>query len=263
MLLWKSWRDLRIAFFIGLGWLALLAILVIQYALRTPADSSTIWATPDKTFGLVVGFVALQTAFLTVIAFAIGTLGIGREIAGGSGSFLLTCPISRGYYVWTEWFSGLAALGALLGFSIVGLWLAIHFHAIRLSSFERSGNTTTWHTWIMASLPFGVTLIHVLCAFLFLALIFGITHLGTVAFRHATAGLLFSIGFFVAWLVVMEILRHNYPGLAPPDLLLRPYTGGFDHLRLIPGFTSSIAIRLAILPLFPFAAQLFLRRTEV
>ncbi len=265
MLLWKCWRDLRIAFFIGLGWLALLTAGIIEHALHSRDSLTYNVASPGHAVQIVAFFIAIQTFIFTLLAFGMGTTGIGRDIGGGSGSFLLTRPVSRGFYVWTEWFSGLIALAVLLLLSALGLWLSIRCHAIRIASFTRTGETTTFQGWTLGSLPFGVTAIDILCAFLFVALVFAVTHLGTVAYRHSTAGLIFGLSFFVAWLVVGAILRHEYPGLGAriPDLLLRPFGSHPDDLRPIPHLTASILERLAVLPLFPLLAHFFLRRTEV
>lgn len=265
MLLWKSWRDLRIAFFCGLGWLALLVAGVVYHALTSPSGSSGILASPDQGFQLISVFAGIQAFVFTLVAFGMGTRGVGHDIGGGSGSFLLTRPVARDSYVWTEWFSGILALAVLVSLAAAWLWFSIHFHAIRVSSYTGSGNVTTSQTWSLPSLPIGIAAVEFLCVLLFVALVFGVTQLGTVAFRHSTAGLLFSLGFFIGWLVVMEILRHNYPSMGPhiPNLLLRPFGPIDGDMRLIPHVTASILERLAILPLFPLAAQFLLRRTEV
>lgn len=263
MLLRKSWRDIRIAFFVGLGWLALQATGGLWILLRSTAAFPGIIASPDEALSMVGLFIGAQTFVFTLIAFAIGTLGVGRDIGAGSGSFVLTRPVPRGYFVWTEWFSGLIALIVLLLLAVLDLWIIIRCHAFRVFYFTNSGGSSTPHAWTLASLPVRIAAIDALCAFLFVALVFGITHLGTAAFRHSTAGLLFSLSFFAAWLVVTTFLRFKFPWMAPhtPDLLLRPF--GPVHMRLIPHATSSILERLAILPLFPLLAHLFLRRTEV
>lgn len=269
MLLWKSWRDLRIAFLVGLGWLALLAVGVTQYSLRSPSGPPTAVANAGQTVAVLMVFVLMQTVVFTLIAWAMGTFGIGRDIGAGSGSFVLSRPVPRGYFVWTEWASGLIALGVLLLLSALGLWLAVRFHAIQIttstSTSTGTGVTATLQTSSLASLPVGPAALQVLCAFLFLALVFGVTHLGTVAFRHSTAGLLFSLSFFVGWLIITTILGHEYPRIAPhiPDLLLRPFGGDPEQMQLVPHLTASLLIRIAILPLFPLLAHFLLRRTEV
>jgi len=265
MLLWKSWRDLRIAFFVGLGWLALIAAGVIDHALRSPAGSPGMWASPEQAFRVASVFITMQTFVFTLLALAFGSFGVGRDIGAGSGTFALTRPIPRGFYVWTEWLAGLLALCALDLLSFLGLWLAVHAHALRITFVTSSDHVQTIHNWTVAAIPLGPTILDICCALLFLALIFGITHLGTVAFRHSTAGLLCVLGFLVAWFVGTAILRHEYLWLGPyiPDLLLRPYGSIDADMRLIPHVTASILERLAILPLFPLAAQFLLRRTEV
>ncbi len=265
MLLWKCWRDLRIAFYVGLGWLALQAAGAVWFFFRSADRLPIAIATPDQVVQSVWLFVCVQAVFFTLIAFGMGTFGVGRDIGAGSGSFVLTRPVPRGRFVWTEWFSGLIALLALLVLSVLNLWVLIRCHAFRVVYVTTSNGLATPHSWTMALLPLRIAAIDALCAFLFVALVYGITHLGTVAFRHSTAGLLFSLGFFVAWLIVTRTLGHEFPWIAPhiPHLLLHPYGSDFANMRPIPHLASSILERLAILPLFPLLAQLFLRRTEV
>jgi hypothetical protein len=264
MLLWKSWRDLRIAFFVGLGWLAL-EIIGALMVLFWGGNLSLVYADPDQSVPMIGVFIGVQTFIFTLLAFGMGTFGVGRDIGAGSGSFLLTRPIRRGFFVWTEWLAGLIALTVLLMLAVLDLWVVIRCHAFRLVSVTTSGGTTTSHAFTLTFLPVRVAFLYVLCAFLFLALVFAITHLGTVAFRHSTAGLLFSLGFFVGWLIVTTIFRFKYPGIAAhiPDLFLRPFGSNPEKMHLVPGFASSILVRLAILPLFPLAAHFCLRRTEV
>jgi hypothetical protein len=264
MLLWKSWRDLRIAFFVGLGWLALLAVIALRHAPIITTTRQPVAHGPRLVDIMVAGILLTLTVSYAFAALAMGTFGVGRNIGEGSGSFVLTRPVPRRHFVWIEWASGLAALGALLLVSVLVLWAAIHWHAFRID-FSFNNPPHVYQRWIPSSMPFAPAGISAICDFLFLALVFGITHLGSVAFRHSTAGLLFGGGFLVAWLVVTTILSHEYPWMAPhiPSLILRPSGAEFGTTRLTPSLTASILERLAILPLFPLLAQLFLRRTEV
>jgi len=267
MLLWKSWRDLRITFFVGLGWLALQLLAAIWVLLRGAHTLSTTIATPDQAVDSVGLFIVVQTVVFALISSALGTHGVGRDIGAGSGSFVLTRPVRRAFYVWSEWGAGLIAIAALLFLSVLDLWIMIRSHAFRIVfGTSTNGAPPTPHAWTLASLPVRVAAMDALCAFLLLALVFALAHLGTVAFHHSTAGLLFCLGFFIGWLIVTGLIRHNVPWLAPhiPDLLLHPFGSiGIGPVRPVPHVFSSILERLAILPLFPLAAQLLLGRTEV
>jgi hypothetical protein len=265
MLLWKSWRDLRIALFVALGWFALQLGSALLVLVKGAGKLQVMLAGADQSIQFVGLFIGVQTVVITLIAFAIGTVGIGRDIGVGSGSFLLTRPVPRGRFVWTEWFSGFVALAAMLSLAAVTLWIIVRCGAFRILYVNTVNGVTTPHALTLGSLPVRAAAVDALCALLFVALVFGLTYLGTVAFHHSTAGLLFSLSFFVAWLVVTGILRFKFPGMAShiPDLLLRPFGSNLEHMQLIPHLTASILARLAILPLFPLLAHFFLRRTEV
>jgi hypothetical protein len=264
MLLWKSWRDLRIFVFVGLGWLALLSVVVVSHgpvvegALQTSQAGSR-----DLIAGIVGAFIQLQTFAFAFLVWGMGTRGIGGEIGRGAGSFELTRPVRRASFVWAEWLAGITAVMLLMTVDDLLYWTAVRLHVLKIVFFQPS--TANRWTLVVTRLPFGTAAIATLCAFLFLALIFSLTYFGTVALRNSTRGLLFSLGIVIAYLWIgWEIYLHT-PSWAPhyPDLLLQPFYQFPENMRLIPHVTSSILERLAILPLFPLLAQLFLRRTEV
>jgi hypothetical protein len=119
--------------------------------------------------------------------------------------------------------------------------------------------------WIDAAVPFGTASMATLSAFVFLALIFSLTHSGTIIFRHSTRGLLFCVGVLIGYLFLgWEIYLHQ-PSWSPhvPDVLFQPFIDFPRNMHLVPGAISSVLARVAILPLFPFIAQLFLGRAEV
>ncbi len=104
-----------------------------------------------------------------------------------------------------------------------------------------------------------------LCVFLFLALIFSVTHCGTVSLRNSTRGLIFCLGFLIVYGILFHEIAQYGPAWLPrlPDLFLDPSAEHGTPFVYRPHLTSSILERLAVLPLFPLIAQLFLRRAEV
>lgn len=262
MLLWKSWRDLRPFVFAALIWFALLVSAALYHAPRRHAHPASIQASFSIVVGAIGAFVYLQTAFLAFVALGMGTRGVGRDTGENGGSFALTRPVRRAAYLWTEWSSGLAALGALLFFAAFVLFALPVRLGIAPIIFSRSG---VGGELAATYIPWGTAALITLCGFLFLALIFCITHFGTVVLRHSTRGLLFCLGSLAAWFIGTAVLAHYYPAVAPhiPSLMLKPFLDFPGDLRLIPHLTASILERLAILPLFPLIAQLFLHRAEV
>jgi hypothetical protein len=293
-MLWKCWRDLRVMFFVGLGWLALLAIITLLHSavisasshvtepdasvihggsssLQSSRNTATLRTEPRSAplpgpafTSMVVGILlVMQAIAYGFLACAMGSRGVGHDIAEGCGSFLLTRPIPRGHFIWSEWSSGLSALGMLLLISVLTLWIAVQLHMIRFVFVDLGSHGR--RVWSMHSVPFAPTAIAALSAFLFLGLVFGVTYLGTATFHKSTSGLLLCAGCVLGWVTVAAILRHQYPWLAPsiPLLLLRPFSIVGGSIEYVPHLTLSLLGRAAFLPLFPLAAQLGLRKAEV
>lgn len=268
MILWKCWRDLRLFLWIGLAWLSIVAAAVVYVHLRgftvvhTQANVTVNGhagpVVPEFISGL--GFIQMVFVFL---AWSMGTAGIGRDLGHGAGSWMLTRPMPRGRFVWTEWASGLTVLAFLVALAEFLFWLGMRLHVFHFVI--DSPNSTASPILLAPGFPFALATVASLCVFLFLALIFSITHGGTVSLRNSTRGLLFCLGILVAYAIVGAVIRHHGPAWMPrlPHLFLDPSVDGGSPLLYRPNLTASILERFAVLPFFPLIAQLFLRRAEV
>lgn len=263
-MLWKSWRDLRLFVWIGLAWLVVVAAAVVYAHLMggTEVHVATTSHASRVMPGFVAGLVFVQMAFV-LLAWSMGTIGIGRDIGHGAGTWMLTRPTPRGRFVWTEWASGLALLALLVLLAECFWWLAMRLHIFHYVIM--SPNSTGVPLRIEPSFPLGLATAATACVFLFLALIFSITHCGTVSLRSSTRGLLFCLGFLIAYAILFHEIAQYGPAWLPrlPDLFLDPSAEGATPLAYRPHLAASILERLAVLPLFPLIAQLFLRRAEV
>lgn len=263
-MLWKSWRDLRLFVWIGLGWLGVVGAAIVYAHLRGGAEAHI--ATTDHAARVMPQFVAglmlIQMPFV-LLAWSMGTVGIGRDLGHGAGSWLLTRPTPRGWFVWTEWISSLATLAALLACAEFLWWLGMRLHIFYFVI--DTPNSGPNPLMFEPRFPLGLATVASLCVFLFLALIFSITHCGTVSLRHSTRGLISCLGFLIAWAVLAGVIRHYGPAWMPrlPDLTLDPSIEHGSPLAFRPDLTSSILERLAVLPIFPLIAHFFLRRAEV
>jgi hypothetical protein len=263
-MLWKCWRDLRLFVWIGLAWLGVVAATIVYAHLRGSAETHI--TTASHAGRVMPEFVAalamIQMAFV-LLAWSMGTVGIGRDIGHDAGSWMLTRPTPRGRFVWTEWASGLTALALLLALAEFVWWLCMRLHIFRFVI--ESPNSTATPLFIEPVFPLELATVTSLCVFLLLALIFSVTHCGTVSLRHSTRGLIFCLGFLIAYAILFHEIAHYGPTWMPrlPDLLLDPSAGGGPPVAYRPHLASSILERLAVLPLFPLIAQFFLRRAEV
>jgi hypothetical protein len=266
MMLWKSWRDLRLFVWIGLAWLVVVATAIVYAHLRGFGEahismSSTSSEETRVIAPLVSGLAFVQMAFV-LLAWSMGTMGIGRDLGHGAGSWILTRPTPRARFIWTEWAAGLTVLASLLTLAEFLWWLGMHLHIFHFV--VESPNSTAMPLFLEPVFPFGLASAASLCVFLLLALIFSVTHCGTVSLRSSTRGLLFCLGFLIAYAILFhEIAQHGPVWMRLPDLFLDPSAGGGPSLAYRPHLTSSILERLAVLPLFPLIAQFFLRYAEV
>ncbi|MGA7524829.1 MAG: hypothetical protein WBW84_20430 [Acidobacteriaceae bacterium] len=260
-MLWKSWRDLRLFVWIGLSWLGVVVAAVVYAHLRGfgEAHIATTGHASRVAPEFVAGLASVQMAFV-LLAWSMGTVGIGRDLGHGAGSWMLTRPTPRGRFVWTEWASGLTVLALLLALAEFLWWLALRLHI-----FYFVVETPNPPYLFEPRFPFGLATIASLCVFAFLALIFSITHCGTVSLRNSTRGLLFCLGFLIAWAIVAAVIRYHGPAWMPrlPNLFLTPTGEGGFPLAYRPHLASSILERFAVLPIFPLLAHVFLRRAEV
>ncbi len=263
MILWKCWRDLRVFVFVGLGWLALLLAGALAHPHMIETSPQFAPNGMDVLAAIMGVFVNVQTFTFAFLAWGMGTRGIGRDIGNGIGYWMLTRPARRPSFVWIEWLSGLAAIALLLALTGLFYWGTLRFHFLRIGYMRLDSHNHP--VWVESAVSSGATAISVLCAFLLVALIFSVTHCGTTLFRHSTRGLLFCIGFLVAWLLLGWEIYLHLESWAPyyPDLLFQPFIDFPRNVHLVPHAATSILERLAVLPLFPLIAQLFLCRAEV
>ncbi|MGC2298753.1 MAG: hypothetical protein WA476_08130 [Acidobacteriaceae bacterium] len=264
MMLWKSWRDLRVFVFVGFAWLALLSAGVLSHP-HLVQTSPQSYDSTDVIAALMRVFLDLQTFAFAFLAWGMGTRGIGRDIGNGSGSFVLTRPARHAAFVWTEWGAGLAAIALLLAVADLLYWGAVRLQLIRILDLRLGPDPGYRRIWVDVALPFHISAIATLCAFLFVALIFSLTHLGTIVLRHSTRGLLFCIGCLIGYLILGWEIYLHHPSWSPyyPDLLFQPFYDFPQNMNLVPDAAASIFERLALLPLFPLIAQLTLLRAEV
>jgi hypothetical protein len=244
MYLWKLWRESRTALSAVVLALIALFVLLISIQIRWHMQDNPPQRVMLAALAFVPFFQAIPFGFL---GWALGSLGIGRDLGEGSGSYLLSRPKPRRYFVWCDWLFGIAILLTLSVALNAGLWLAAG---------ESVADKLNWHRG-------SVSFIHLVCfawasTLLFSALIFSLTYFSTVLIKHSR-GILLSAGLLIGYTIAGMVIRHYWPNVEFPDLLLRTWksSGGFaDHLA------ESITIRALLLLLFPAAAQLLLQRTE-
>jgi hypothetical protein len=263
MIAWKCWRENRQFVIAGLVWLLVFWVVLLSHGQTVESGPRFVQSGPDLLSRVMQEFLNLQIIVFALLAWGMGTRGVGRDVGNGAGSFVLTRPVRRGSLVWTEWSIGVALLVGLLICGGFCYWAAVHFHVLRIT-YMRLGPAYQ-RVWEDAAVSPGTVAVASLAAFVFLALIFSLTHCGTIMFRHSTRGLIFCLATLLGYLFLgWEIYLHHI-SWSPyfPDLLFQPFIDFPRNVHLVPHAVNSFVERAAILPLFPLIAQLFLRRAEV
>jgi hypothetical protein len=177
-----------------------------------------------------------------------------------SGSFLFTRPVKRAYFIWRDWSFGLLQLCILIVLTNLVSSFQVHRMLIVAGNPWNEGIPFSDGTVHPVFMIFCVT---TLIVFLLAALIFSLSYFCTVVIKNAR-GMILSAGVLVGYLFIALRIKDFWPTAELPSLVIQQFTfsrgmiAGFaDHLWL------SIAIRAAIVLLFPIAAQFILNRADI
>jgi hypothetical protein len=81
--------------------------------------------------------------------------------------------------------------------------------------------------------------------------------------KHAK-GLIYAAGVLVGYVFLEQVVPHYWPGIHLPKLVLQEFVGDRLEVRGISDHLGlSVAIRAAIILLFPFATQFVLQKTDI
>jgi len=250
MYLWKCWRDVRGFFFVGIAYLVILLVLAIRHHSVDANNISLLW--------VLWGFTIVHAALLCVLAWGMGSLGVGGEIGKGVGAYLLTRPRQRKLFLWQEWLISMALLSTLLILAV-----CIFLAEIRLHYFGFGYQTTAMPASDVFHLKY--IMLAGICGLLLVALVYSMTYFFTMITRSSSRGLIFAIGTITAYLFMKMEINEYAPHLSShiPDLVLVPFIGHASATTLHEGLFVSILLRLTVILLFPLAAQFVLERAEV
>ena len=253
MYLWKCWRDTRVVLAASLLCIAALFVFILRHNLVLDRG-------PFEFLPNIFPVLLIVQAFpLSFVAWLLGFFGVGRDLGERSGSYLFTRPRSRAYFVWCDWSVGMAVLLPIVAF------LALLFGALLRRIIVALGDPLHGSVMIAGS-PVTLTFIvwlNFVAAFLLAGLVFSLTYFSTVLVKHAK-GLIYGAGVLVGYIFLEQVVPHYWPGIHLPTLVLQAFiqshrnvTGISNHLGV------SVAIRAAIILLFPFATQFVLQKTDI
>lgn len=252
MYLWKYWRESRILFGVSLLVIAGLLVAVLRERFGMNGIPSEPSMSQLATFWVV--FLNLQSFPLCFVAWMFGSFGVGRDLGEHSGSFIFSRPRKRAQFVWQDW--GFGLLQVLVIDICLNLVIWLQFHRVL------SRGSIAWNhqgIGIPISLFWGRTCI---AAILLTALVFSLTYFSTIVLKNAR-GVFLSAGALIGYLVLGMVIRHYWPGVELPGLLLRMVSFTNHTAVVVDHLGVSIAIRAGIVLLFPIAAQFVLERADI
>ena len=204
----------------------------------------------------------LQVPVSAFLAWVMGSFGVGRDLGEGSGSYLLTRPRRRRWFLWHDWGFGFVQLVWAI---VVNLLIGYLVHRL----LGAGGNPFAGSVMLrdMAS-PMPVAEIiglNCLIVVLFAGLIFGVTYFSTIAVKHAR-GVMLGAGIILGYLVLGALVHHYWPAIEFPKLVMRAFQTSpvsNEPVSLSDQLGLSLAMRAAVMLLFPVAAQVLLERSDI
>ena len=111
MYLWKYWRESRIVFGMSMLGIAVLAFLVFRGVWHFEHDSGHFGRPdPGAMAKAVVVSLYMQVPVFAFLAWVMGSFGVGKNLGEDSGSYLLTRPRPRRWFLWRDWGFGFLQL---------------------------------------------------------------------------------------------------------------------------------------------------------
>ncbi len=253
MYLWKCWRDTRVVLAASL--LCIAALFVLGLRQNLVLDRGPFEFVPN-----IFPFLLSVQAFpLSFVAWLLGFFGVGRDLGERSGSYLFTRPRSRAYFVWCDWGVGMAVLLPIVAF------LALLFGALLHRIILALGDPLHGSVMIAGS-PVTLTFIvwlNFVAAFLLAGLVFSLTYFSTVVMKHAK-GIIYGAGVLVGYIFLEQVVPHYWPGIHLPTLVLQEFSQSHHNVTGISNHLGvSVAVRAAIILLFPFATQFVLQKMDI
>lgn len=258
MYLLKQWRESRIISILAILGLALLLAMAVKgwFAIDTVNfDNRNYHGDFGPAFVPLFYVEAVLVAFWGWLAAGIGT---GKNLGEGSGSFLLTRPRRRAWFLWNDWGYAMAQIAAIIVLAnlMIGLLLAHILHLMRLPTavpLTETGDPVSLAV-ILVVISIGVLL--------FAGLIYGLTYFSTIILQR-TSGVMLGAGIIVAYLILGGLIHHYYSTVHLPNLIVGLFQVESHHLTFASHLAAKMIVRAAVVMAFPIAAQLILDRSEI
>jgi len=264
MYLWKYWRESRIAFVVSMLCVALFAWLVFKGVWHIGHDpGSSEGPGPAGIAKMLMVSLYLQVPVFAFLAWVMGSFGVGRDLGEGSGSYLLTRPRQRWWFLWHDWGFGFVQL--VWAIVLINLLIGYLVHRLLGAGGNPFGGSVMLRDMASPVLLAEIMGLNCLIIMLFAGLIFGITYFSTIAVKHAR-GVMLGAGIILGYLILGALIHHYWPAIELPNLIMRAFQTSpvsNEPVSLSDQLGLSLAIRAAVMLLFPVAAQVVLERSDI
>lgn len=261
MYLSKLWREGRVLSILAAVALILLFAGTVKLNLFLGATDMR-HPDPQQIYGGMVGFVIAilytESVLVSFWGWLSAGIGVGKNLGEDSGSYLLTRPHSRAWFLWSDWGYTMAQIAVITAVTnLIFLFSMDHVFALMhvpAAIPVDSGSATLSIAFLMLLVSIGV----LLCA----GLIYGLSYFSTILIRR-TSGVMLGAGILLAYFISGAVLHHYQPAVHFPNLVMNVFAFAHHHPHLSGGLTVQIAARAAVVLAFPFAAQLLLNYAEI
>ncbi|HTV07093.1 MAG TPA: hypothetical protein VME86_17115 [Acidobacteriaceae bacterium] len=262
MYLSKLWREGRI--FTILAAVALLLFFAGVARINSFVNMAHLQnPTPDQVYGAVVGLAMgllySESILISFWGWLSAGIGVGKNFGEDSGSYLLTRPRTRAWFLWNDWGYTMAQIAIIVTATNLIFLLAIH-HIFALMHMPAAvpvdaGSATISVTFLILLVSIAV----LLCA----GIIYGLSYFSTILIRR-TSGVMLGAGILLGYFILGGVLHHYAPSVHLPGLVMNIFAHG-HHTgpQLSGGLAANILARAAVVLALPFATQLILDRAEI
>lgn len=262
MYLSKLWREGRILTILAA--IALLLLLLGVFRLDVFLSTAQMQhPDPQQIYGGIMGFAAgllySESILVSFWGWLSAGIGVGKNLGEDSGSFLLTRPRRRAWFLWSDWGYTMAQIAIIVAVTNLIFLFSIDrvlvlFHVPAAIPIDASGGTVSVAA-LMLFVSIGVLLVA--------GLIYGISYFSTILIQRTT-GVMLGAGILLAYFILRAVLHHYFPSVHLPGFVMNVFDFSRQESPQLSGnFAAGIIARTLVMLAFPFAAQLILDRAEI
>lgn len=262
MYLSKQWRESRYISGLAVLGLALLLLLVVKGHIVIGNNENGQFRDGDRLGEVLIPIFYVEAALIGFWGWLAAGIGVGKNLGEESGSFLVTRPRRRAWFLWNDW--GFAMSQIVIIVVAANLMFGSLFRRLVMAT-QPQMQATDGIQLTPGSSPVPLAFVMLLISIgvlLFSGLVYGVTYLSTIVLQRAM-GVVLGAGILLGYVILSGLLHHYYsihlPSLIPNLFHFEnhAFTGLAGHLGI------SIVARAVVMLLFPIAAQLILDRAEI